>query len=601
MIVDDDDENEEEEEDSVSRGGVGESRIIVSIESQPNIERFARLSMHDLDEDRDADDDMTPMASENERSSRRAFNYQQLLEKSSSEENATGKEEVDEMGEEEEEEDEDTLRAEDNLETEAPGEEVEEVGYLSSDPKAVLEEGEEARSDCDASDTRTLSPDVEEVCSVVDIRELPKDGVPKVKDLTTNFLDAEKRNQEPTENVQPIDEIIIDCPINVEAPQECVTESPSVGGKSVDLKDVENQYPVETCEKQEKNIEIIEIPEMEVNRPITPEIPSIQITPVLEIDSDRLIQMEEKERIEEVSSEYFIEHEISSQAPFPVIITTEESISNTSVVDEEISNYDNFISIIQSNVLKEVTKGFHFPLSAENKPGDFPKTMSELITFDDEDMTDAECKNLQMRKRQDSIKVKIQTENTTLRKKTGHHRRYNMPAHSIDMGTRIVLSNRTLQDHQKVFPRNRQIFIPGNFPRNILDQSEYKLKDGTVEGPSSGAVRVKRISYTQPVVQLTMIREELQKTLPTVPPSPPPSSPGPPTLQLTTSLPASLSPVSTSQSVPATPQGLAPHPPIESFRRSRSVTPFIVDRDDPMMVLLKDSMEIPLVYNTKQE
>lgn len=600
MMVVDEDENEE---DSVSRGGVGESRIIVSIESQPNIERFARLSLHDLDEDRDADDDMTPMASENERSSHTAFDYQRL-EKSSSEENGPGKEDVDEMGEEEEEEDEDTLRAEDNLETEAPGEMVEEVVYSSTDQKEVIEEGEEARSDCDASDTRTLSPDVEEVCSVVDIKELQMKGTPKVRDFTTDFLESE-RHQEFTGNIPTIDEIIIDCPIAVKAPQDCFIDFPSVAGQSVDGKGVENQYPVETCEKHEENIEIIESPEIEVYCPTTPEIPSIQITPVMEMDSDQLIQMDERERIEEVSSESFIDHEKSSPhsasaSPSPIIITTEESPSNTSVVDEDISNYDNFISIIHSNVMKEVTTGFRFPLSPENKPGDFPKTMSELITFDDEDMTDAEFKNLQMRKRQDSIKVKIQTENTTLRKKTGHHRRYNMPAHSIDMSTRIVLSNRTMEDHQKVFPRNRQIFIPGNFPRNILDQSEYKLKDGNVEGPPPGPVRVKRISYTQPVVQLTMIREELQKTLSTVPPSPPPS-PGPPTLQLTSSLPFSLPPVSTSQSVPATPQGLAPQHPIEPFRRSRSVTPFIVDRDDPMMVLLKDSMEIPLVYNTKQE
>lgn len=547
----------------------------MSIESEPNIDRFARLNLHDLDEDQDADDDMTP--SSNEKQGERAFNYQKLEESSA--------------GEEEDEED--TLRADDaNTEdVEQEGQEiVEEVAFTSTTRQELLSAQDDARSDC-ASDVSTLSPDIEETLIDDPTEQVAKEPEIVVKvemsDLKEESTQSNNLNEEAA-SAPPKAQIELD---------EYTIESPT-RGQSIDLEEFE---VVESIEPEEQ--QVVEVPEIQVIRQPSP-VPIIQITHVVDVNSFLDSERSSQPIIEEVpapaedkSSQSFIDQEIISQRnpsspPSPPIITTEESSPISAVVDEDISNYDNFITIMQSNVLKEAAKGFRFPIKPENKPGDFPKTVSELITFDDEDMTAVESKNLQMRKRQDSIKVKIQTENTTERKKTGHHRRYNMPAHSIDMGTRIILSNRKLEEDKKVFPRKRQIFIPGNFPRDILHHSEYKLKDGLAEGTSqSEPVRVRRITYKQPIVQLTMIREE-QKPVPTVviPPPPPPQS--------SSSAPASVHVLTTSQSVPTTPQGLTPRPNIEPVRRSRSVTPFIVDRDDPMMQLLKDSMEIPLVYDS---
>lgn len=566
-------------EGSVSSSG--ESRIIVSIESEPNIDRFARLSLHALggDEDADADDDMTPLSTD-ERSNSRAFNYQKL------EESSAGEEDQDV---EEGEEDEDTLRQEEGVIIADDG--VQEVILSATVHSDLLSAQEDTRSEC-ASDVRTLSPDLEESHSVVDCSEdihgrdeemsQQQDTNLNVKELTEALLEAE-RIQDASENAQMKDEAISKCAQDEAVEHDYLIESP-VREQSVNLQEDANPLNDETNMTEIK-------PEVGVIRLVTLEILPEEKSTVTQInsflDSERSgqeIKPPEQEK-EELSPKSFVDHETKNEisvakpsSPTEPIITTEESSNHHSVIDEDISDYNNFISIIQSNVVKEATKskGIRFPIKHENKPGDFPKTMSELYTFDDEDITDNEKRNLQMRKRQDSIKTKIKTENTSLYQTTGHHRRYNMPALSIDMQTRIVLSNHNMEKEKKVFPRNRQIFIPGTFPRNIQNEGEYDLREEDPPEP----VRVKRICYTQPIVQLTMIREEPQ-----------------PKASASISLPASASVSLASQSVPATPEGLRPHTLIEPLRRSRSVSPFIVDRDDPMMLLLKDSMEIPLVHD----
>lgn len=588
----DDDEEDRDVAGSVSSSGGG-SRIIVSIESEPHIDRFARLNLHDMmDGGEDADDDMTPVPTD-ERNHIRAFDYEKLEDNSARGRELTqtggqvdvdNKQQQQEHVEGEQEDDDDTLMNS-----------VEEVVLCASVRGELLSAKEDTRSDC-ASEVRTMTPDVEEGYSGMDfnreiqLMEANKDEYQEqphdlnAKELTEALLHTERR-QVANRDIPEMTEESVRRPTKEDIVEEdYLIESPG-RGQSVETED-ENH---EAYEKLTGNISETEL-EMEIIQPVNVEVTPPETSTKTDINSflnsersEQLVALPEAQK--EISPQSFIDHEIAASNPSPLksppIITNEES--SATVIDEDISDYKNFISIMQNTVLKE--RVHHFPLGHVNKVGDFPKTMSEMYTFEEEDMTDHECKKLQMRKRQESIKTKILIENTTMFKSTGHHRRYNMPAHSIDMGTRVKLSNLKMEEERKVFPRNRQIFIPGNFPRNIFNEQEYNLRQ---EGPPEPAmVRVKRITYTQPTVQLTMIREEPQPTnmgFVPVSPAPPSASVSLPPLQLT------------SQSVPATPQGLQPNP-IGPLRRSRSVSPFIVDRDDPMMTLLADSMEIPLVHD----
>lgn len=566
-----DDEEDAEEEECVSRvdacnttatastavgraSGGGGGRIIVSIESEPNIDRFARLNLHDLvddDEDQDADDDMTPMTNEEEeeehgRKNREpVFHYKKLEESSADEE-------------------------------------VEKEPEMKEEMDQLKVEEDSTASEC-SSVVTAVSVDIGEA-NVVEV----------VQRTTAEFLEFERMDSILPETVVEEDNSGLKLHDDVEIEehevmvQEYTVHSP-IQGRSMELND--DEYVAMkgiTIEVEEDEI-IIRPTEDQVQR----DAPEVTVTsPTEELVNEALneaIAVVENET-EEITptieshvnpkpteSQSFTEQEIKVE-----IFNRPNSTKNTEeethdiVIEEDISSYDNFVSIMQSDVLKEttsMTRSLRFPRQHVNRPGDFPKTMSDLITFDDEDMTDMEQKNLSMRKRQDSIRVKIQRENATLLKRTGHHRRYNMPAQSIDMTTRITLAKVKHQEagneanHQTMFPRRRQIFIPGNFPRDVANEAEYQLKDKLDSEP----VRVQRITYTQPIVQLTMIRED-----------PPKEGPA--------SAPAS-------QSVPCTPLGLCPQAP--PMRRSRSVSPYIVDSDDPMMVLLKDTMEIPLVHNTE--
>lgn len=483
------------------------NRIIVSIESEPNIDRLAQLDLHDLS---DSQDDMTPVT---DTSTNTALNFQNLAD-------STG---------------------------------VEETGLLGGEhvDNTIVDENQEADflGLKDAIENRDLTDDTD-LSGLVQLRQY--DAVNECASEVTLCPDIINKPA-----------VTINEHIGTQDNPKLIDSDSPIHDSKEDVVDIEETKISETYKKAtDKTVTSESVPE----KPIEQQCVTSEST-----TDDTIEKKEGTLEPLNITEEYI-------KTPSLLHVTTEES--NNSVVDEDISNYDNFITIMQSNVLKEVAKGFQFPVKHDNKPDDFPKTMSQLITFDDEDMTDAEKKNLQLRKRQDSIRGKIQTENTTLRKKTGHHRRYNMPAHSIDMDVRLELSNKKLEDAKKVFPRNRQIFITGTFPRNISHESEYKLKDGLLSEPA----RVQRVTYTQPIVQLTMIREETPRAVSPIPPSRPSPPPPPPPVY-----PAS-------QSVPTTPHGLTPHP-IGLVRRARSVSPFIVDKDDPMMLLLKDSMEIPLVHD----
>lgn len=500
----------EEVDESVS------SRIIVSIESEPNIDRFARLSLHE-DEDCDADDDMTPMATSQEH--RMAFQYQRLDEKI-----ADG-----------DDDDEETLCEE------------EQVAIVQEE--VVLEE--DTKSDS-ISDVRTISPDD----SCEGKLALEED----TEDMSFVNVEKEEVNDEIVYPGREMEEEEI-----MEAMQEYLIDSP-ICGQSIDISDPDKiLVPVAEEESFDEDVALNrEIELFQQNGPAKSTAPTLALNSFLELERNA---SQTREPENDYPESTFLEIPSTVRPVSTPVITTEESSGLEAVIDEDISNYHDFVSIMQSSVLKEARSGIRFPIKFENKEGDFPKTMSELINFDDdEDMSAAETKKIKMRRREDSIKTKIVNENTTLYKSTGHHRRYNMPSHSVDIDTRLELSNRQMEEEKKVFPRRRQIFIPGNFPRNITTESDNKLHKESKAADSG--VRMQRITYTQPIVQLTMIREEVQPKK------------------------------AEEESLPATPQGLSPTGSIPvGVNRQRSVSPFIVDRDDPMMMLLKDSMAIPLVHD----
>lgn len=538
---------DEGDEASVSRGG--ENRIIVSIESEPNIERFARLILHD--EEQDADDDMTPMVTEDD--SDRSLHYHKkrsIREREvegvkipEKQEGSDGEDEEEQQGEvEEEEEEEDTLKQE--IENERDEVQVNLCAIQDED-----------KSDC-VSDIRTFSPDIE--------REMKP--ISKIDDQIIEQISVPENEKDHLNIDEEIRDINMDCVENVDT-----TISPV--GYQIDSPVNEEIIAEEEAMSSQYEHLVLEIHEeiIKTKVPTVDALPNIAAVTSF-LNSEKSDQLTHDEQ--ESSVQHFIDNERSL---IPPIITTEESSTiNSSVVDEDISNYDNFITIMQSKVVKEVTKGPKFPIKHVNKLGDFPKTISELTELDEEDMTEHEKKNLKQRKRQDSIKVKILKENTDQFQQTGHHPRYNMPAHSVDMQVRIVLSNQKLEEDKKVFPRIKQIFIPGNFPREIQHEREYKLRDDP-----KIPVRVRRMTYTQPIAQLTMIREEPRSVLgPEFPLSSAPSS------------------SNTTPSIPSTPDLLGPNFNQPLLLRSRSNSPYIhVDKDDPMMVLLKDTMEIPLVHD----